>query len=185
MQCPLILKKSTSKESAVHFIWKKMYLKKFMLFTFLFFEEVWIRTQFHTNWCGSLALILRSTLVHKKCKTHKNSSEKIYVGQKNHEVHLTVWCSTVFSLKQCGFLSDAVHSSILVSRKIEWPHFGKIKTAPKPQGIRESVLHEKVAPRRYLSNGVSLASFRPAVCKNSWKNGRCHSLSAAPFSKLI
>lgn len=45
----------------------------------------------------------------------------------------------------------------------------------------ESVLHQKVASRRYTSNGVSLESFR----QESWKNSRCHSSFAAQLSKLI
>ena len=72
-------------------------------------------------------------------------------------------------LKQCVLLSDAVNTTILVSRRTECPLFGKIKTALKLKGIRESVLHEKVASRRYLSNGVWFESFWPAVCKNFTK----------------
>ena len=58
-----------------------------------------------------------------------------------------------FTLKKCGFLFDAVHMMILGREKTKCPHFVKIKIALKPQGIGESVLHEKVAPRRYISNG--------------------------------
>ena len=110
-----------------------------------------------------------------------------YIWNKNafkNAVRLTVWCSAVFIPKQCSFLPDAVDSSILASRKKRVPHFGRIKTALKPYGISECVLNEKVASRRYLSNGVSFESFRLAVCEKLAKNGRCHSSSGTPFSKL-
>ena len=51
---------------------------------------------------------------------------------KKHVVHLTIRCSVVFTLKQCGFLSDAEYTTIWVSRKRECPRFGKFKIALKP-----------------------------------------------------
>ena len=124
--------------------------------------------------------------IYTRCEVHSTFSflKKLRLNKRNHAVLLPVRCSAVFRPLQCGFQSDEVPTSIWVSRKTECPHFGKFKTALKPQGIRESVLYEKVVCRRYLSNVISFESFRRPVCKIFTKNGRCHSLSAARFSKL-
>lgn len=118
------------------------------------FWFTYVQCEVHST-SSSKNFYVRSTLVHKKLEKNKL---KPYSG-------VTVRCSAIFSLKRCILLSDAVHASILVSRKIEC-HFDKMKTVLKPQGIRESVLHEKVAHRRYLSNAVSFESFQSAVEKN-------------------
>ena len=60
-------------------------------------------------------------------------------------------------------------------RKTELLHFFRLEIALKPWGIGESVLHMDGAPDRYLSNGVSYASFRQTVEEKSWKYSRCES----------
>lgn len=122
---------------------------------------------------------------YEKHKKHScRSPSLIYVWQKeimqfaspSNAVLFSVWSSTFFYPMQymrwfvcCGKQSVciSVNSKFLLNRK-----YG------------ESVLYEKVSPCRYLSNGVSFESFRPAVCKKFAKNGRFHSSSAARFSKL-
>ena len=113
--------------------------------------------------------------IYTRCEVHSTFPflKKSRLNKRNHAVLLPVRCSAVFHSMQCGFQSDEVPTSIWVSRKTECPHFGKFEIPLKPQRIRENVLHEKVVSRRYLSNSVQFESFRPAVCKNFSKNGRC------------
>ena len=95
----------------------------------------------------------RKKLISMKKRQQKLLRASLCPTKRNHEVHLAAYCSAVFRLKQCVLLSDEVHTMILVSRKIECPLFGKIKTALKPYGIREGV----------LQSCVSLISFQRRV----------------------
>ena len=92
---------------------------------------------------------------------------------------------------QCAWLSDAVRfrrmqftRPIPGSRRTGVPRFTKFDVAFKPWWIRECVLHQNGAPRRELSNRVSIASIGRTNRKKLRKNLHCPQEGSATIFEI-
>ena len=93
----------------------------------------------------------------------------------------------VLFVSQCTLFARRMQSTTPIpgSRRTGVPRFSKLDVAFKPWWIRECVLHQNGAPRRELSNRVSIASIGRTNQKNLRKTSAVHKRAAPPLLKFL
>ena len=117
-------------------------------------------------------------------KDNKNFCEKVYVRQKDIMKFTWLPATVQFSVWSSAFFCPMKYTRWFWSREKQSVRFSVNLKLLLNRKELERVFYMKKLRLVDISNGISFESFRQADCKKITKNHRCHSTSAAPFSKL-